>query len=199
MTPATKRKISKSNTGKKRSAEALLRLSESHKGFVPTAATLEKKSRVMKEKWKSPEYRKNAVTFGQSIYQFDLHGNLLKKWDNASQAYKALGMSSGSISEVLNKKRKVAGGYLWGYADTAKPYPTKSVYFEVLQKKNGEVVARYSNIQDASERTKIRYNSIKRVCNGGRVSTGGFSFEYAESFGVVNKFEINNITITSVP
>lgn len=49
------------------------------------------------------------------IYQFDLSGNLLKKFSSKAEASKILKIDAASISNCALGKRKTAGGYTWSY------------------------------------------------------------------------------------
>lgn len=49
------------------------------------------------------------------VYQFDLSGNFLNKYDSVMCAKKCLGFSL-HISEVCNGKRKTSGGFTWSYS-----------------------------------------------------------------------------------
>ena len=49
------------------------------------------------------------------INQFDLNGNLIKRWNSILEAKTALNLKS--ISACCRRKQKTAGGYIWKYAD----------------------------------------------------------------------------------
>jgi hypothetical protein len=62
-------------------------------------------------------YKKSKA--GRPVYQYDLMGNFIKRWDTAVQASEMLQMKNfgGSISSVCRGKRSNAGGFIWKYAD----------------------------------------------------------------------------------
>lgn len=47
------------------------------------------------------------------VVQYDLSGNIIKEWPSISDAEETLSIKS--ISEVLNGKRRSAGGFIWKY------------------------------------------------------------------------------------
>lgn len=54
------------------------------------------------------------------IYQFDLDGNFVKKWNNLVSINKKLYINvnnMGHIGDVCRGKRKTAYGYIWKYTD----------------------------------------------------------------------------------
>jgi len=109
-TEETKKKISKSNTGQTRSykgrvspnkgnsysLEVRKKMSNLKKGFVYSEET---KKKMSKNQWKK-----------QPVYQFDLEGNFIKKWDCISDASKAV---KGDVNSCLSGRQKKAGGFLW--------------------------------------------------------------------------------------
>lgn len=48
------------------------------------------------------------------IFQYDLEGNLLNKWDSIADACRFYNFSASAISNCINNKRKSAYGYKWG-------------------------------------------------------------------------------------
>lgn len=51
------------------------------------------------------------------VYQYDLQGNLIKKWDSQSLAAKELFMSATSIHNCCINRTKTSGGYVWKYEE----------------------------------------------------------------------------------
>jgi hypothetical protein len=49
----------------------------------------------------------------QKVVQKDLQGNIIKIWDNQTQAAESIGCSTTMISRVCNGKAKTAKGYKW--------------------------------------------------------------------------------------
>ena len=51
------------------------------------------------------------------VAQYDLSGNLIKKWNSTREITRTLGIDSSSLSNTLNckKHRKTCGGFIWKY------------------------------------------------------------------------------------
>lgn len=62
-------------------------------------------------KWKF--WSKNHLS--KSICQYDLKGNLLKKWGSIVEASSSLWIKHSSISNCLNNKTNTSGGYFWRF------------------------------------------------------------------------------------
>ena len=52
----------------------------------------------------------------RAVYQIDMDGVILKKYESISAASKAVGIDSKNIRSVLNGVQKKAGGFFWEYA-----------------------------------------------------------------------------------
>lgn len=70
----------------------------------------ENQKHAYKNNLEKPRFQKN-------VYQYDLEGNFIKKWDYIVDAAKTLKIDSSSISAVCRGRRKTAGGYIWKYVD----------------------------------------------------------------------------------
>lgn len=50
------------------------------------------------------------------ILQFSKDGEFIKEWPSLNEAYRQLGIPTGSICKCLKGRYKSAGGYIWRYA-----------------------------------------------------------------------------------
>lgn len=48
-----------------------------------------------------------------AVFQYDLQGNLIKKWDSMADACHFFNVGSSAISQCANHKRKTAYGFIW--------------------------------------------------------------------------------------
>lgn len=62
--------------------------------------------------------RGNPSKNRKKVFQYDLHGNLIKEWYCISDVEKTLKIRTQNICACLKNKQKQAGGYIWKYADT---------------------------------------------------------------------------------
>ena len=53
---------------------------------------------------------------GKKVKQYDMEGNFIKEYRSISMASKKTKINISNIYSVLNKKRKMAGGYIWIYS-----------------------------------------------------------------------------------
>lgn len=51
----------------------------------------------------------------KEIFQYDLQGNFIKKWESGMEVERILKIAQSGISMVLNNKRNSAGGFIWRY------------------------------------------------------------------------------------
>ena len=54
----------------------------------------------------------------KEIIQYDLQGNLIKRWESIKEAGQTLNIHRGNISWCCKEKNKTAGGYIWKYANS---------------------------------------------------------------------------------
>ena len=119
------------------------------------------------------------------IIQYDLDGNLIKKFEYMQQASNELNIPYTCISGCCVGKNKTAGGFIWRYADDPLIDFNKKEYFfnkhskGVLQYNNyGDLIEKYESITFAGEMTGISRDSIKNVCNNKAKSAGGFIWRH---------------------
>lgn len=126
-----KRKISLKNTGRVFTKEHLMKLSESHKGYIMPKDQKEKISIKSKLKGISNETRLKMIEnrrgytptketlknqskshIKRSVLQFDLNENLIKRWDCAVYASKELNYTVSCIYYACNGKLKTYKNYI---------------------------------------------------------------------------------------
>ena len=101
----TKNKISESNKGKTRSKEFKLNRSKRMSGntcALGNKLSLETRNLISKNKSKS-------------IIQYSLNLDFIKEWYSTTEVFNTLKIDGGGISNVLNGKRKTAGGFIWKF------------------------------------------------------------------------------------
>lgn len=86
----------------------------------------------------NPKMKTSLGKFGKDhptskpIVQFTTNGELVGKWDAASDVYRDLGISYKNISTCCNGKRNSAGGFKWEFYDTER-------YLIALMNKNFKI------------------------------------------------------------
>lgn len=119
----------------------------------------------------------------KAVYQFDLSKNFIKKWDTAMEVERVLGISNASIFQCCHGDRHSAGGFLWSFTEQCNP---KKLKISPKHKNgvnqydlNGNLIAHYSSIKEASEQTPCSKTGIIDCCAGRKTSNRGFKWEYA--------------------
>ena len=101
-TEETKRKMSESAKGKKKSAEHIAKLPQNQKGY---------KGKKRSEQTKL----KQSLNSGKArvVYQYTKGNDFIKEWRNVTEAEKAYSINN--ISGVALGKLKTCGGFKWSY------------------------------------------------------------------------------------
>ena len=102
------------------------KISESLKGREFSEEHRKNMSKSQKERFKNKEnhpmygihkYGEENPNYdkGAKIIQYDLDGNFIKIWNNASRVEEYLGIFKESIGRCCKGKQKTAGGFIWKY------------------------------------------------------------------------------------
>lgn len=101
-TEETKRKMSESAKGKKKTAEHIAKLPQNQKGYKGKKRSEETK---LKQSFNSGKARK--------VYQYTKDNQFIKEWRNVTEAEKAYSINN--VSSVALGKLKTCGGFKWSY------------------------------------------------------------------------------------
>ncbi len=74
-------------------------------------------NRIDNLEWCSAQYNM-IYSHGKPILQFDLDGNLIKKWESLMDVNREIGINVGNISSCCKGRYKSAGGFIWEDYDT---------------------------------------------------------------------------------
>jgi len=134
-----------------------------------------KKTKEQKEKLR--------LKTGHNVFQFDLNGNFINKFNSLREAEKVTGINHGNISKCCNNIFKHTGGYIFKKNNdfniseiVKKPNGVKKKIIEIDV--NGNVINEFNSITEASLKTKIVASSISRVCNGFLKKTNNKYFKF---------------------
>ena len=119
----------------------------------------------------------------KTVYQFDLNGQFVQKWENAMQAGRDLKISDVSIYKCCYNERHSAGGFLWSFTPECSPKPLKIA----AKHKNGvnqydidgNFIRYYKTIKEASAKTVCSKTAIVDCCSGRIEFSKGFKWKYA--------------------
>lgn len=111
------------------------------------------------------------------VFQFTKDGDFVAEYDTMEEAYRVIGRKL-NIYAVLDKENLSAGGYLWRSHKEVKPiYRGRNQNYRlrnILQyNKNGDVIAEFKNIKEASLATGI---SIPHIARSIRYADKGYKY-----------------------
>lgn len=98
------------------------------------------------------DYRK----YGKKVYQYDLNGNFIKEWNNASEASKYLNILTTQISQVCRGKTRFAKNFVFSYSKNF-----------ILKEHKQRTKLKVKDIINNSEKI---YNSITEFCKINNIS-----------------------------
>lgn len=123
----------------------------------------------------------------KEVYQYDLSGNFLKRWDSLIEASESLNILSMGISACCTRKTNYCGDWYWSYKkldDKDIPIIQKRNCIKVKQyTENGEYIKTYNSIKSASLDTEISVGDIGNSCHkrGGVVTKEKYRWTYVNS------------------
>lgn len=185
MSDETKKKLSEINKKENLSEETLMKRS--------AAMTGRELSDNHKERMSEVWYETHGDALCKIVHQYTKDGVFVKSWKSARYAAKELEISSSLIIQCCRGNRKTTGGFIWKYADeelsneevvlrNAKIFNNKK---HVLQySRDGKLICEYDSAKSASIATGVKETYIYRCCSGGRKTTGGYVWKYADNVEV---------------
>lgn len=131
---------------------------------------------------------KEIQIHSKPIKQYTEDGIFIKNWNSIKEASENLNISATSIGEVCNhsnKKRHLAGGFLWSYYNET-PINNKKVVFRGKRKVQQidpntlTVIQEFDSLADAANTIGGTWQGIQRVCNGNRKRCHGFIWKFKD-------------------
>ena len=165
-----------------------------------TKADAEKEERRLISAWKS-----NDTVFGYNVAEGgDLSGpgfseialrikkenktirpvvnlDTLEVFDSCDEAAKSAGTSRAAIYHVLAGRNKRAGGYRWQYLDANPPKTPANQVVDTRPVICVDTGERFESVKDAAEFAGVSPPGVIEVCNGKRLTAGGYRFCYEDS------------------
>lgn len=148
-----------------------------------------KKSELTEEAVKESAKRFGALNAGISnpahreVYQYELSGKLVKKWNTVIEASRNLGLDENHISSCAAGKRKSSGGYMWSYSENICNEYVNDRYVKVYQYDlDGNLIAEYPNTREAARTVGLKGPStISACCKGKRKQCRNSLWSYEKS------------------
>lgn len=141
----------------------------------------------------------SAIRRSRNILQYDLNGNLIKRWASVSDASRVLNVSKSSLtSAATNQGKKTCLGYQWMWVpDNGKIKEkiksvkcrsekiSESKHKKIIQYTiSGDIVKEWCSIKEASETLGLSHSHISACCKGKRASVGGYQWRYFSDGGL---------------
>ncbi|WP_235831694.1 NUMOD1 domain-containing DNA-binding protein [Flavobacterium rhamnosiphilum] len=118
--------------------------------------------------------------FKKTVYQFDLDGNLVASFDGLKEIESTLGHDKRRISNASITATVWRGSY-WSYSQNSTFKPSiDSRKKKVSQYSlDGNLLAQYISVAEASKISGISKTCISRCCRNVREQSGGFIWNYS--------------------
>lgn len=113
-----------------------------------------------------------------AVDQYTFDGEFVSTYPSISNASKTLG-GVYHILDVINKKRKYAGGYYWTRHGEPLVIEDKKISVKSYYK-DGNIAKKYDDICEAALEMNTTVSRMKEACVGKRITVGGFVWRYEE-------------------
>ena len=140
------------------------------------------KQYILKYNSKEQGYNSDAGGgFKKIVYQFNEDGILINSFSSLKEIETTLNYDKRRVSNACTTATLWKGSY-WSYSLNKTFIPAidsrkKKVFQYSL---NGEILARYNSVAEASRETGISKTCISRCCRGERRSSSGFLWKYQD-------------------
>lgn len=129
----------------------------------------------------SPNYgikhtEEQRMKISKPVYQFDLQGNLVKKWFGVREAESKTGIGSATICHCCNKKKnhKTSGGFIWSYnpnIDIRDYIDNKKIKVQQIDE-NGEVVKVWESASSIGEEFNVAKSTVRKWVSNDKLYRG---------------------------
>lgn len=129
-------------------------------------------------------YKKGAShQCSKPVYQYDLNGLFVKKWDCISDASRHYGCKPSTIVNCFMGRIKSCKGFMWKQFDSTPPsiippLKTKNYPRLIIQKSmDGKIIKKWNGYRQIVSETNFRCGDICECCKGKQKSAYGFLWE----------------------
>lgn len=151
-----------------------------------------------------------STTPKHPIYQFDLHGNLIKEYCGICDAAKENGILSSNIVNACSNKYKQCKGYVWQYVEDVPDLVKFKENFNSSNFDRYEPIYQFDinqnyvrSFKNASEAMQINSswfsNSILDVCRGKYKHACGYIWRFQKDIPNIDDFKNEIIDFSSKP
>jgi len=124
---------------------------------------------------------------GKNIKQYDLNGNLMRRWKSAAEVERVLGFKAENISASCLRKSKSSNNFIWrflnddftetdrkSYNIRPKPITRKIKQLTI----NGELIKTWSSFKELVNTSDFDNRPVKACCNGNRLNYKGYVWSF---------------------
>lgn len=117
----------------------------------------------------------------KTVYKYNLDGSLNTTFEDLTSAGQTINVRKQDICRACWSVNHTLGGYLWSYELKEKFIPeSDNRKKEVAQHNlNGNLLAYYISVAEASRKSGLSKTCIARCCRGEREQSGGFLWKYS--------------------
>lgn len=154
---------------------------------VDTASSIEELARKEREYvQKHDSYRNgyNSDSGGglqKQVYQYNMKdGSLVATYNSLENAANAVGAEKRSISRACFNVNNAFRGFYWSYTKTVQFSPSGDKRRKKVRQldSDGNLLAEYNSVAEASRQTGISKSPIAKSCRGEQKTTGGYFWNY---------------------
>lgn len=118
--------------------------------------------------------------FKKTVYKYNLDGSLNAIFEDLTTASETISVRKQDISRACWSVNHLLGGYFWSYdeMDTLVPENDNRRKEVVKSFLDGNLVAKYISVAEASRKSGLSKTCISRCCRGEREQSGGFLWKY---------------------
>lgn len=124
----------------------------------------------------------------REVIQYSLDGTFIHKYSSLTSAGEAVGTRGQNIGTCCLRKTHTCQGYIWRYAEDALTEqdiykannPIRHGTAVSQYDLNGNFIATYKSLKDATKSTGAYDSNIKNCCDGILKQTNGFIWKYAD-------------------
>lgn len=137
---------------------------------------------------KDESFSRGARINKKCVSQYDLDGNLVNKYESASDASRICGISVSNILAVCNFNQKTAGGFQWRFDSSSPEMNIPSGNKKSVNQfyPDGTLKATFSSITDAAKSLNCSTSAIAKACRKESESSHGYIWRF-----VGDDFDVN--------
>ena len=127
-----------------------------------------------------------------AVIQMDLDGNVIKEHHSFNSAAREMNIISGHIGNCARGHLDTTRGFRWAYKDAYLAEKAEKVRRKRIKNRtsgmsaviqmdmNGNKIAEFKSVKDASKETGLLRQSISSCCTGKQKTSGGHKWKYAK-------------------